>query len=254
MNKREIGILWTHSSFKEEESYLKEYISSPDLIKFFWEPLIRVKYLKVIDPKSLNNIQAIFVTSQHALPAFKEGSLKNIPIFTVGDQTAKKAYELGFKHIFSSNGDAQNLKNLLMNNCSPEKGPLFYPRGVNIRWDLKKELEEVNFCTYEEIVYDAIPTSKFLPETIENLKNGEISDVFLFSPRSAEIFMNHMEFLNLKKILKNLRVFCLSPNISCHFMKAEWRKVYVAQEPTLKSLIEIFITNVFSNEEIGKET
>ena len=241
MNSRATGILWTQSFLKGEERGKWECKFHQMSVTFYYDALIIIKLLKLIDSKDLKDIQGIFVTSGHALRALKESLAQDVPIFTVGDQTAKNAQNLGFKSIFSSNGDAVDLKNLILKRCFPEKGPLFYPRGVHVHCDLKSDLEAAGFCVHEEIVYEGVESREFFPETVQNLKNGKIRDVFLFSRRASEIFMNHIELLNLKDILKGLRAFCLSSNVEKPLLKARWKGIHVSSHPSIDALMELFV-------------
>lgn len=241
MNNKTTGILWTHSSLEEHAGKLLKHTSHQDSIAFFCDALIKIKPLKFIQPMVLKDIQTVFITSRHALPAFKKCVVQDVSIFTVGDHTAEIAQKFGFKDIFSSRGNAMDLRNLIVKMCSPKKGPLLYVRGVHIHRDLKGELEEIGFNIYEEIVYDAVPTNAFLPETIKNLKNNNITDVFLFSTRGSEIFMNLINLSGLKNILKGLRVFCLSPNIATTLRKEDWREIQCAPQPTIDAIVTLFM-------------
>ncbi len=96
------------------------------------------------------------MTSQHALKSLKDVTSLNFPLYTVGQRTFEVAKQLGFKTIFSAEGCANDLKNLLLKERDSLEGCLLYLRGKHIQEDLKKELEREGFKVQEKMVYAAL--------------------------------------------------------------------------------------------------
>ncbi|HQS84007.1 MAG: hypothetical protein B7Y25_03715 [Alphaproteobacteria bacterium 16-39-46] len=246
--KRTMGILWTHTSFQKEK--LGDLQSCEETLKidFFYDPLLIIKQLVVLKAEDLEEYQGVFVTSQHALMSLKDVASLNFSIYTVGKRTFEVAEQLGFKTIFSAQGRANDLKNLLLKERDSLKGGLLYLRGKHIQEDLKKELEREGFKVQEKIVYEALLKKSFLDETVMGFRNKKITEVFLFSRRGAMAFEKNFKALEIENGEKNLRVFCLSPEIALEITKKTgqevYKGIYAAQRPTLESLWTLFCETV----------
>ncbi|MBS0186105.1 MAG: uroporphyrinogen-III synthase [Proteobacteria bacterium] len=239
-----LGILWTQTSFQKEQFEIFQCNNSALKINFFYDPLLIIKPYALLKEEDFNGYQGICVTSQHALASLKEGIPLNLPLYTVGKKTFEMASKMGFKTIFSAEGSAEDLKNLLLREKNLLKGTLLYVRGKHIQKDLKKELKKEGLKVQEKIVYEAFLKKSFNEEVIEGFKDKKITDVFLFSQRGAEAFMKNFKALKIEKGEGNLRVFCLSSKIaqilSHGSLKEKYTGIYAAQKPTLESLWNLF--------------
>src|SRR5260370_8569804 len=89
-----------------------------------------------------------------------------LPLFAVGDHTAAAARQAGFTHVVSANGDAANLRDLVLASLKAKElkkaSTLLYLAGAEIARDLASELEESGFRVVTQTTYKIIAV-KSLP-------------------------------------------------------------------------------------------
>lgn len=250
MIKMECGILWTHSVFQEKN--LQAFRANIYGIKlhFFHEPLLKIKPL--LSLSSDLKVQAVLITSQHALSALKSSYFENIPLYTVGKETALYAFQRGFKIVVPAKGSAQDLTNLLLKTRIPKEGPILYVRGKHVHTDIKAKLEKSGFQIHEKIVYETFLKNKFSIATKREFSNKRITDIFLFSKRGVHAFKKSLENFGVSSLSQNLRIFCLSPEIAKELQLEDYKSVYAASSPTLDSLANVFFDKIREVEDQNK--
>lgn len=160
---------------------------------------------------SFEGIQAILATSANGVRALAGRSgRRDLPLFTVGKQTAKVACNLGFTDVRSANGDASELAALVANCLAPENGTLFHAAGRDRMDGLSRELRTKGFAIDSEILYEAAARDSFTPEASAALSTGTLDAVILFSPRSAKIFATLVREAGLTDSCSRLTALCMS--------------------------------------------
>ena len=89
----------------------------------------------------LDGAQALIVTSRNALRALAShpdlaASLR-LPLFAVGEATAKAATELGFAKVTAGPGTGEELSRLIADTLDPKAGALVHLAGETVAFDLK---------------------------------------------------------------------------------------------------------------------
>lgn len=143
-------------------------------------------------PLQLDGAQALIATSRNALRALaahaeREAACK-LPLFAVGEGTARQAQDLGFADVTIGLGTGAELAALIAEELKPEGGPLVHVAGETHAFDLKGALEERAFAVRQPVLYRAVPSDALPVEVRRQLKAGEIEGVILMSPRTARIF------------------------------------------------------------------
>jgi uroporphyrinogen-III synthase len=112
------------------------------------EPLLRVSFDDA-DPIDLEGVQALIATSRNGLRALKShpalAEARQLPLFAVGEATAKEARALGFEVVVTGAGTAQELVVHMVSALDPAAGLLLHLAGDALAGDLKGGLEEHGF-------------------------------------------------------------------------------------------------------------
>lgn len=146
-----------------------------------------------------SNIQAFLVTSPNAPPLSKiKREMLSIPVYAVGDKTAKACDDLGFESVISAGGDAAALAVLVADRLSPKNGALLHLRGNEVAGDVNGLLSACGFDVKSVTVYETIENPNFKSELPDILRNYE--GIILFhSPKGAMRFKEAMAQCNLEK-------------------------------------------------------
>ena len=138
----------------------------------------------------------IILTSQHGL----KGMLRCVPhvprktpVYCVGSVTAQHALHAGFKDVHVAAGAAVHLQQLIQGQMGEQamsaEAPLFYPRGQDIRLNLKDQLATHGIVVEECTVYEAKPVAALSEHLLDTIRKGTVKAVSLYSKRTADTFL-----------------------------------------------------------------
>ncbi len=199
------------------------------------EPLLKIEH-KSIPLKIFDNVQGIIVTSARAL---ENPSLdlvpKNLPLFVVGEITAKNAKDKGFSTIFVGQNSAASLANIIIDYFINQSARLVYLSSNEIRYDFVNHLKPYSIQVERIIAYLAKTSDQLSDSVVKALENKELGGVVFFSPRTAEIFVK-LTKAN-EKSLKNLVAWCASQSIADVLERNSWQSIVVAESPAQESMI-----------------
>jgi uroporphyrinogen-III synthase len=180
-------------------------------------PLLAIEFCRDV-PLQLEGAQALLVTSRNALRALAThpelGRALKLPLFAVGDATARAAEELGFAKVATGPGTGAALAELIASELEPERGPLVHLAGETPAFDLQAALERQGFTVYRPVLYRAVPAPEFPAEALELLKAGELDGVILMSPRTAKTFAALLARHGLVTQGTRLICYCLSEAVA----------------------------------------
>lgn len=183
--------------------------------------------------------QAIALTSANALlsPAFD--TLKHVPVFAVGTQSAAAARLKGFANVIAEGGDVAGLAAAIARHCDPGHGPILYPSGAETSGDLKGALEKKGFAVTRVILYDAVPAENLEPEAAAAIAQRNVNGVLLYSPRSARIWAGLLARADLTKPARSMTHFCLSQNVAAQLGSGFTTRIAATpDEPSLLALLD----------------
>jgi uroporphyrinogen-III synthase len=184
--------------------------------------------------------QAVLLTSGNAVDALIGSGLRaSLPIFCVGDATARRLAMTAFDDVRSAAGASDDLVALVRRDLSPTGGPILYLSGMMIAADIGAALAETGFKIDRRVVYRAQAIEKPDDAVVADLAAGNIEGVLLYSPRSARIFLDHLKHANLELIAKEMIAFCISHAAADVARALTWRKVAVASRPTQIDLLAL---------------
>src|SRR5579862_3324767 len=152
------------------------------------EPMIELVPRNAVLP-GLAGIQAILCTSANGARALARASgERGVPVFAVGDATARAARAAGFAAVESADGDVGDLARLVRVRLRPEGGRLLHVAGSDVAGDLAGALGAAGFAVERAVLYEARAAKALTPATARLIADEDFDLALFFSPRSAAIF------------------------------------------------------------------
>ena len=186
----------------------------------------------------LDGIVGILATSANGVRAFAQATpRRDLPLWAVGDATARTAGELGFATIHSAGGDVESLAALVMAHQAPEDGPLLHVTGSEVAGDLSGLLTQEGYTVRRIMLYHTIDAKAFTTETLAALAQDQIRAVLFYSPRTAQIFVNVLAKTEIPATLSRIWAVALSPAVAQRLQHLPWAGVKVAESPTQTALL-----------------
>lgn len=201
------------------------------------EPLLTVRPLPDVDPP-LDNVQAILLTSRNGVRALAAATtVREVPVFAVGDSTATLAREMGFGPVESAAGDSASLEGLVAERLDPANGALYHGAGRAVAGNLAERLSGRGFEVRRAVLYDAVPATALSTRVRDLLRRGEIDLALFFSPRTAETFVMLLRDAGLDTACTSVTGICLSSAVAQHLGDLTWRTLSIAERPNMGSMI-----------------
>jgi uroporphyrinogen-III synthase len=192
------------------------------------DPLLEIRDLTpTVD---LTGVAALAFTSANGVEAFaKLTSVRDLPVFAVGEATAQAARAAGFVQAFSADGDVEALAHLLI---ETRPGLVLCAGAREPAADLPALLATAGVEARSLAVYAAEACSP-APETLARL--AEVDAVLLHSPRAARA----LAAVLAASPTPTLRVLCLSPAVAEPLANAGLKCVAFAPQPRESALLDL---------------
>ena len=201
------------------------------------EPLLSIE-LTAADAPDLTDVQGLLLTSANGVRAFAAlSSERRLPVYAVGDATARTAHQAGFEKVTSATGDVTALAGLVQEKCKPGEGVLLHVAGSKVAGDLAAMLALSGYQYHRVQLYHARKATALSPAGLDALKKGDIDGVVLYSPRTADSFVDLLTSAGATGCAERLHVFCLSDAVAVHAGALDWTRVVVAATPDQAALI-----------------
>jgi len=189
---------------------------------------------------------AVIVTSANALrgiePHLKGHRMLELPLFAVGEHTAAAARRAGFTHVVSANGDAANLRDLVLASLKAKElkkaSTLLYLAGAEISRDLASELEESGFRVVTQTTYRMIAVKSLPRETCDAFAANQVEAVLHYSQRSARAFLDAARAAGVEISALAIPQCCISATVASVVRDAGATQVVVAATPDENALFE----------------
>jgi uroporphyrinogen-III synthase len=168
------------------------------------------------------------------VPDFKfQAICLTIPVFAVGEQSARAALDFGFINVVAKGGDVHGLVKAVNHVLIPADGPLLYISGAETSGDLQGQLQGSGFHVHRLITYDAV--AQDLAGQKEEILSS--AGVLLYSPRSAKLWLMQMKKLNLSAQLSEMNHFCLSPQVASEL--SQYSHILIANSPSEDAMLTL---------------
>jgi uroporphyrinogen-III synthase len=203
------------------------------------DPMIKVEMASG-PPLNLTDVQALLMTSANGVRAYcARNSERKLPLFAVGDATAREAAANGFKSIYTACGNVSHLAQLVQAKLPKNGGALLHVAGTKIAGDLAGDLLSAGFKYRRGVLYNVVAAQFLRPETISALMKKELQGVLLYSPRTAKIFCQCAVADLDVNMLSSVTAYCLSTAVADQANALKWGAVVVASSPTQSELIHV---------------
>jgi len=189
-------------------------------------------------PPDLDGVQALLFTSANGVRALAAlTARRDLPVFAVGDASARAARAAGFARVESAGGDVADLVRLVLARCDPAAGALYHAAASRLAGDLKAALADAGFALRRDTLYESV-AAQALPEALRAaLASGRLDAATFFSPRTAATFVALVRDAGLAAACTRVTALCLSPAVAEALAPLAWRAVEVAAAPTQDSLL-----------------
>jgi uroporphyrinogen-III synthase len=200
-------------------------------------PLLRVQTFARSLPAP-ETIRAVLVASKQALPALPD-LYHGLPLYAVGDATAAAASAMGFLHVRSAAGRAEDLAALVIDTLPKDGLPLLLATGLNQGDRLKAILQASGFMVLKEEVYAAHSVTS-LPEAMQrHLSSGQKGWILLFSRETALCLARLVRADNLSSGFAHLSLAAISRPVAEAVGALPWAEMRVAEQPTETAVLAL---------------
>jgi len=190
-------------------------------------PLIKIEK-KNYENLNFSEYKGIIFTSSNSIKYLDVKLIdKKIHCFCVGNKTEQNARSKGFLNVYSANGGANNLKELILQNYNSSNGKLLYASGEHISVNLDKELISEGYKVKRIVNYEAHPIEKINDDFIEKLKHKMPQIVFIYSKNSAISFLNIIKNHQLVDLWMETNLMCLGEKTSSVLNEIKWKKIFL---------------------------
>ncbi len=199
-------------------------------------PVARIELLPAALPAAAD-VDAVLLTSANGAQAL--AAFRALPVFAVGDATARAARAQGASSVRTAEGDWRSLAQLLGSDGGPPAGArLLHLAGAEVRGDLEGAARALGFAYQRCVVYAARPIPFLTADTIGLLERQALDAVAFFSPAHATIWRRQIERAAMEPSLFPLVALALSVAVAEPLHGLPWRAVRVAAAPEVASLID----------------
>jgi len=197
------------------------------------QPLFSIIQLDNLQLPS-KKLQAVLITSQNAVFALTSLAIKkNILIIAIGEKTALEVSKLGYKNVLCASNSVISLLNLAKKELTKNNvwdDLVLYLSGEIISLDLAKKLQDLGFAAQRMVVYKTKESIEFLPKTIDEITNGNVSEIWFYSKNTAKIFYQLATKHNLLGYLEQIKILCFSKVIANFAKKIGFLNINIIKE------------------------
>lgn len=185
-------------------------------------------------------VQAILVTSANGVRALSRATQgRDVPVYTVGDASARAAADCGFTDVTSAGGDVGALAAIVRMKLDPLAGALAHVTGSAVAGDLGAELASFQYVVRRSQLYGA-QTADTLPDAARSaLTESTIDAVLFYSPRTAAQFAKLVAGAGLQQNCQQLVACCLSAAVAKALTALTFAEIRVAETPDQDSLFAV---------------
>jgi uroporphyrinogen-III synthase len=209
-------------------------------------PMLRFEPVAFDDDEDVR-YGAVIVTSANALRGIerqlKDGQLRKLPLFAVGEHTAAAARSTGFETVISAKGGAASLRDLVLASVKAKTlkkaSPLLYLAGADLARDLAGELGEHGFTVVTQTTYRMVPLSSLPRETCDAFAANRVEAVLHYSRRSARAFLESVRAAGVEISALAIPQYCISVAVASVVRDAGATQVTAAAAPDENALFEL---------------
>ncbi len=185
-------------------------------------------------------VQGILATSANGVRALARLLPdRDLPVWAVGDATARMARDAGYRKVEAAGGDVHSLAALVKSRCVPETGAFLHAAGSVVAGDLAGDLGAAGFSVRRVVLYEAHPAQAVSDQLADALRSGGLGLALFFSPRTAATFVTLIRAAGLERTTATITAYALSANVARELEALPWAAVRVAAEPSQAALLAV---------------
>lgn len=206
-------------------------------------PLLRLQRL-TLEPgeaeAALAGAAALAFTSRAGVEAFGAlTTVRDLPVFAVGDATAEAARAAGWAKVESADGDAAALADL-MAASTPGVGAVLAPGAREPAFDLVGALQAKGIAARALPLYASAPADAPPPPVVKALAEGVLDGLLLHSPAAARALAACASAdAAFAHALRPLKAYALSPACAAPVSGLFVRPPACAQAPRERDLLAL---------------
>ena len=202
------------------------------------EPIYKISPVK-FKPIEFKEYTALLITSVNTVKILAKEieKINKIKTYCVGKVTEKYALEAGFNCIKTKANSGKTLAHEVIKHINNDNNKILIAGGNNLAYDPLPDFKEANIEAEHIIIYKKIPNKKMSHDCLQLFKNNKISNVVLYSPETAQIFIRLVKNYDIK----NIHVTCLGLKTKTILEVYNWKKVQVIDNIELKSFANSII-------------
>jgi len=201
------------------------------------EPLIEIVENGAALP-GLAAVQAMLCTSANGVRVLARSSAeRGVPLFAVGDATARAARDAGFSRVESAGGDVDGLARLVRRRLRRGGGRLVHIAGSDVAGDLAALLGADGFAVERAVLYEARSATALSPAAAKLIAAGRIDLALFFSPRTAAVFARLADGAGVCAGLAATAAISISAAADAALGELPFRERIVAATPTQSALL-----------------
>lgn len=201
-------------------------------------PLLDIHYLDAeVDAEGVQGILATSANGVRALARLLPD--RDLPVWAVGDATARMAREAGYRKVEAAGGDVHSLAALVKSRCTPETGVFLHAAGSVVAGDLAGDLGAAGFSVRRVVLYEARTAQAVSDDLADALRTGGIGLALFFSPRTAATFVTLIRAAGLERTTATITAYALSANVATELEALPWAAVRVAADPSQAALLAV---------------
>ena len=168
----------------------------------------------IAPPRTPPQIAAILLPSGNAVAGLPM-AMQAVRVLTVGDATARRARNAGFRDVTSADGDGAALVTLTQTSVAPGATLLLLAgRGQSL--SLATRLRQAGFRVIRRVVYAAEPVPRLPPAAEAALRDGAPLTVLFFSAETARHFMRLVRAAGLAGSLRHCEAITIGAQVKWH--------------------------------------
>lgn len=206
-------------------------------------PLLHHKVLETSLPEP-QGFGAIAVTSANALRALEARGMVarycDLPLYAVGDRTAKVARAMGFADCRSAAGSFADLVAMLAH--ASVEGPILYPSGQQVSGDLARSLSPFGKMVITRPVYEMAEIERVDAKCVSELQAGKIAAALIYSRRTAEAFVRHIAPGLDREARARLGLLCISEAVAAPLIDAHFVRIGLADYPSEEAMMALALS------------
>ena len=210
-------------------------------------PLLKVEFMQGV-PLDLDGVDALIATSRNALRALashpRRSEAARLPLFAVGEATAREARKLGFADVTTGPGTGRELASLILERG--KGGTLLHISGEKVAFDLKVALEKEGFSVRRTVLYRSVVARELPPDVVAMIKAGSLGGVILMSPFTGATFASLVRRQGLVTQMAGLVCYCPSQAVAQE-VEPLGARVFVAARPREEDVLALLDTEAASS-------